>query len=80
MYVLLAVHWLAAAKSKFTVNLNDIVSYQCVNMWLLLYLRVRQQTMFTFLPSCSSEEASFMKNGVEDMSTGVLMVLPSLFW
>ena len=73
-------HWLAAAKSKFTVNLNDIVSYQCVNMWLLLYLRVRQQTMFTFLPSCSSEEASFTKNGVEDMSTGVLMVLPSLFW
>ena len=73
-------HWLAATKSKFTVNLNDIVSYQCVNMWLLLYLRVRQQTMFIFLSSCSSKEASFMKNGVEDMSTGVLMVLPSLFW
>ena len=73
-------HCLAAIKSKFTVNLNDIVSYRCVNMWLLLYLRVRQQTMFIFFPSCSSEEASFMKNGVEDMSTGVLMVLPSLFW
>ena len=28
--------------------------------------------MVTFLSSCSSEEASFMKNGVEDMSTGVL--------
>ena len=73
-------HWLAAARSKFTVNLNDIVSYKCVNMWLLLYLKVGQQTMFTFLPSCSSEEASFMNNGVEDMSIGVLMVLPSLFW